>query len=86
MLGNVDDLLGAGDCIADLPSCPLDPLAAEGGDVFNSRGSPSEPRSAAVFCLGKTSGSGVNTVVGVGGPGQLRRQGTYATNGFTELD
>jgi hypothetical protein len=85
ILGTVDDFVGAGECVEGLPSCPLSPLAAEGGDVFNSRGGPSEPRSVAVFCLGRTTGAGVNTVVGVGGPGRLRRGGSYVTNGFTEL-
>ncbi len=86
ILGNVDDVIGAGDCVADVSTCPLEPLAAEGGDVFNSRGSPSEPRSVAVLCLGKTSGPGVNAVVGVGGPGRVRREGAYVTNGFSSLD
>jgi hypothetical protein len=86
MLGTVDDWVSAGDCIADLPTCPLEPLAAEGGDVFNSKGSPSSPRSVAVLCLGRTSSTAVNAVVGVGGPGRVRREGSYLTNGFTVLD
>ena len=85
ILGNVDDLVGAGECAQGLPTCPLSPLAAEGGDVFNSRGGPTEPRSVAVFCLGRTINAGVNTIIGVGGPGRLRRTGSYVTNGFTEL-
>ena len=85
-LGTVDDVIGAGECVQDLPSCPLEPLAAEGGDVLNSRGGPADPRSVAVFCLGRTASPGVNTVVGVGGPGRVRRAGSYVTNGFTNLD
>jgi hypothetical protein len=85
VLGNVDDIVGGGICVEDVRTCPLDPIEAEGGDVFNGRGDPARPFSVATFCLGRTNNPGVNTIVGVGGPGRLRRAGTYVTNGFATL-
>jgi hypothetical protein len=85
VLGTTDDLVGAGVCVEKPGVCPLDPIEAEGGDVWNGRGGPSQPLSVATFCLGRTNAPAVNTVVGVGGPGRLRRAGRYATNGFSGL-
>lgn len=85
ILGNVDDLIGAGACVEDVTICNLDPVGAEGGDTINGRGGPSAPLSVAAFCLGRTSSPSVDTVVGVGGPGRLRKGGMYTTNGFATL-
>jgi hypothetical protein len=85
VIGTADDIDGAGLCIEDARVCPLDSIQAEGGDIFNGKGGPTTPLSAAAFCLGKTANPGLNAIVGVGGPGRLRRAGTYITNGFFEL-
>ena len=85
VLGTIDDILDAGVCVEDGRACPLDPVVVEGGDIFNARGAPATPLSVAAFCLGRTNNPGVNAIVGVGGPGKLRRAGTYVTNGFAAL-
>ncbi|HET9063327.1 MAG TPA: hypothetical protein VFO62_08570, partial [Candidatus Binatia bacterium] len=85
VMGSADDIPGGGVCVEDTRTCPLDPVEAEGGDTFNGRGSPDHPYSVATFCLGRTNNPGVNSIVGVGGPGRLRRAGTYVTNGFAAL-
>ena len=85
ILGTADDMPGAGICIPDLPTCMPSPVEAEGGDTLNGTGSPNEPNSVSVFCIGRTNSAGVDTVVGLGGPGRLRRRGTHLTNGFTSL-
>jgi hypothetical protein len=85
ILGTSDDLVGAGICVPDLPTCIPNPVEAEGGDTLNGKGSPNEPNSASVFCIGRTGSVGVDTVVGLGGPGRLRRKGVHVTNGFASL-
>jgi hypothetical protein len=85
VLGSVDDIAGGGVCVEDTRTCTLDPVEAEGGDIFNGRGNPDHPYSVATFCLGRTNNPGVNSIVGIGGPGRLRRAGTYVTNGFAAL-
>jgi hypothetical protein len=84
-MGTADDIAGAGICVEDARVCPLDPIEAEGGDMFNGKGGPTSPLSVSAFCLGRTNNSGLNAIVGVGGPGRLRRAGTYVTNGFATL-
>jgi hypothetical protein len=85
VMGTADDIAGAGTCVEDARPCPLDSVEAEGGDLLNGRGGPASPLSVATFCLGRTNNPGVNAIVGVGGPGRLRRAGTYVTNGFSAL-
>ena len=85
VMGTTDDIVGAGVCVEDATACPLPTVEAEGGDVFNGKGDASSPLSAAAFCLGKSNSAALNGVVGVGGPGRLRRAGRYVTNGFSAL-
>jgi hypothetical protein len=85
ILGTLDDIVGAGICVPDLPTCLPNPIEAEGGDTLNGKGSPNEPTSASVFCIGRTNSIGVDTVVGLGGPGRVRRSGIHVTSGFTSL-
>jgi hypothetical protein len=85
VMGTVDDIAGGGICVEGERACPLDPVEAEGGDLFNQKGGPSSPLSVATVCLGRTNNPGANAIVGVGGPGRLRRAGSYVTNGFAAL-
>jgi len=85
VLGTSDDIVGAGICVADLPTCLPDPIRAEGGDIFNAAGSPNQPLSVSVFCIGRTNSIGINSVLGVGGPGRIRRQGTHVSSVFKSL-
>jgi hypothetical protein len=85
MLGTFDDLPGAGVCVGDNRNCFLDPIEAEGGDIFNGQGDPTNAKSVAVYCIGKTSSTAINSSAGLGGAGRLRQRGVNVTSGYTSL-
>ncbi len=79
-LGTSDDNPGAGICIADATNCFANDLLAEGGDIFNGLGDPTNTKTVSTYCIAGTSNSAVNNTAGLGGPGRLRQFGVNLTN------
>jgi hypothetical protein len=80
LLGNNDDIPGAGTCVPDIKNCVVNDFAATGGDTGNGNGDPTNVRSVSTYCIGATSNSTVNSTAGLGGPGRLRQQGLNVVN------
>jgi hypothetical protein len=85
IFGDFDDLPGAGICIADNRNCFLDPIAGEGGDIFNGEGDPANVKAVAVYCIAPTNSTAINASAGLGGAGRLRQNGVNVSSGFTSL-
>jgi len=79
-LGTEDDLVGAGPCVSVERGCNLDPIAIEGGDVFNGLGDNTNYLRTSIWCFGKTLNAGVNATSGFGGPGTIRERGVNVLN------
>ncbi|HYC55085.1 MAG TPA: hypothetical protein VEL28_09120 [Candidatus Binatia bacterium] len=84
VLGTNDDNPGAGVCIVDVSNCFVNDGAAEGGDIFNGRGDPTNVRSVTTFCIPASSSDSVNATAGLPGPGRLRQPSRVVPN-FTTL-
>jgi len=79
-IGTQDDLEGAGSCVAQDRGCNLDPIAIEGGDIFNGRGDNTNYLRASIWCFTKTLNAGINATSGFGGPGVIRERGLNVLN------
>lgn len=82
--GNSDDVPGAGVCAAQPRRCFINDGAAEGGDIFNGRGDPTEGVGVVVYCVPQSIASSVNVTGGLPGPGRLRQPGNVEVN-YTSL-
>ncbi|MBI5506891.1 MAG: hypothetical protein HY899_19055 [Deltaproteobacteria bacterium] len=80
VVGNEDDYVGAGTCVATVRGCFVDSGHAEGGDTLNGQGGPTQTKSVAVFCIAASSSSAVNSTAGMPGPGRLREHGVLVPN------
>ncbi len=80
ILGNTDDIPGAGVCESRPQDCFVNNGAAEGGDTLNGGGSPSEVNLNAAFCTPKNGNSAIDGVSGFGGPSRIRREGAAFVN------
>jgi hypothetical protein len=80
ILGNANDIPGAGTCIADTRNCFIYPIFGEGGDTIKGGGDATYPKSAATYCIAPTANSAINSTAGLGGPGRLRQQGENVPN------
>lgn len=78
IVGNVNDFVGAGYCIADVKKCFYNGGAAEGG------GTPTHNDVNATYCIAATANSSVNATAGLPGPGRIRQPVTVLPN-FTTL-
>jgi len=79
-IGTEDDFVGAGPCIARDRGCNLNPIAIEGGDIFNGLGDNTNYLRSSIWCFGKTLNAGVNATSGFGGPGTIRERGVNVLN------
>ncbi|HEY2776084.1 MAG TPA: hypothetical protein VGK20_18735 [Candidatus Binatia bacterium] len=84
IVGNSNDYVGAGDCIADTLSCFINNGAAEGGSTLNGKGDATDSLSVATFCIPATSSNTVNPTAGLPGPGRIRQPSMVVPN-FTSL-
>lgn len=84
IIGDADDQPGAGICFGDARNCFVNDAAAEGGDMLNGNGDPTNVRSAAAYCIPATSNAAINSTAGLGGPGRRREQGVNVPS-FTTL-
>lgn len=85
VLGDFDDVPGAGTCIGDNRSCHLDPITGEGGDTLNGQGDPINSKTVSIYCIAATNSTAINTSAGLGGAGRLRQKGVNVTSGYTSL-
>jgi len=76
-IGDGNDLVGAGTCIADARSCFLDPIVGVGNP------DPNVLDAANIWCFGQTTNVGVNSASGFGGPGRSLHRGVVVYNGAT---
>jgi hypothetical protein len=79
VLGNNDDLTGAGTCVAGTRECFLDPIVANG-----SATTLSAHDSVALFCFDATLFAGIDGASGFGGPGRVEVRGVNVPN-FTAI-
>jgi hypothetical protein len=80
-----DNYLGAGNCIADVRNCFVNGGLAQGGDIYNGKGDPTNIYSVSAYCIGHLVLSpSVNATSGLPGPGRIR-QPALAVPNFTEL-
>ncbi|MBI5506431.1 MAG: hypothetical protein HY899_16685 [Deltaproteobacteria bacterium] len=84
IVGNEDDYVGAGICVATVRACFVNNGAAEGGDTLNGQGDATNTKSVTVFCIPASSSSSVNATAGLPGPARLRQAGGVVPN-FTPL-
>jgi hypothetical protein len=70
--GNIG-IVGGNCTLSERRECFLNPITATG--VMNAN----TPLGVAVFCIGKTSNSGINTVAGLPGPGRVINQASART-------
>ncbi|RMD84108.1 MAG: hypothetical protein D6815_04910, partial [Candidatus Dadabacteria bacterium] len=88
IIGDADDIEGAGLCIADPKrNCFLDPIEAFGEHV----GTPGfDPRTddghGTIWCYGSTASPAINNSGGFGGPGRVLIRGSVVTNGSPRVD
>lgn len=66
VLGDADDIPGAGICTEEPKACFQYPVAATGTPDGTN------PSTVSAYCIGSTSSSAVNGSAGLGGPGRLR--------------
>lgn len=84
ILGNDDDFIGAGNCIADVRNCFVNDGYSEGGDTLNGRGDPTNNFSNATYCIPASTSDSVNATSGLPGPGRIRQPVLVVPN-FTTL-
>ena len=77
VLGDADDIPGAGTCTEEPKACFQYPVAATGTPDGTN------PSTVAAYCIGSTSSSAVNGSAGLGGPGRLRTDQTIQCNTTT---
>ncbi|HIL14336.1 MAG TPA: hypothetical protein EYG16_11765 [Deltaproteobacteria bacterium] len=77
VLGDADDIPGAGTCIEEPKACFQYPVAATGTPDGTT------PSTVAAYCIGSTSSSAVNGSAGLGGPGRLRTDQVIQCNTLT---
>jgi hypothetical protein len=80
VLGTADDFVGAGPCVGKPRGCNLDPIAVEGGDVFNGLGDNTNYLRTSIWCFTRTLNAGINSASGFGGPGVIRERGVNVVN------
>jgi hypothetical protein len=80
ILGNGDDRVGGGLCVAKERGCNLNPIVVEGGDTLNGLATPTNYLRTSIWCFGSTINSGVNATSGFGGPGVIRERGVNVVN------
>jgi hypothetical protein len=85
ILGDGDDLVGAGHCELLDRSCYLEPLDAVGGSTVNGQADPENDYTVGLFCYTATTNGGVNGTSGFPGPGRVRQHGVNITNGFSAI-
>jgi hypothetical protein len=66
VLGDADDIPGAGTCSVEPKACFQYPVAATGVP------DGTDPSTVAAYCIGSTSSGAINGSAGLGGPGRLR--------------
>ena len=74
------EVVGAGACIAKDRGCNLNPIAIEGGDIFNGLGNNTNYLRSSIWCFGRTLNAGINGTSGFGGPGTIRERGVNVIN------
>ena len=84
VLGNSNDNIGAGYCVADITQCFLNNGAAEGGSTVNGKADATDTLSVAAFCIPASTNSAVNTTAGLPGPGRIRQRAHVVPN-YTQL-
>jgi len=77
VLGDADDIPGAGTCTEEPKACFQYPVAATGTPDGTT------PSSVSAYCIGSTSSSAVNGSAGLGGPGRLRTDQVIQCNTLT---
>jgi hypothetical protein len=80
VLGNEDDIPGAGTCDGRPLDCYVNNGYAEGGDTTNGKGSASDVKLVAAFCTPPNSNPSIDSVSGFGGPSRIRRGGSAFVN------
>jgi hypothetical protein len=74
-IGDGNDLVGAGICVAEPRGCFLDPIVGTGNP------DPNVLDAVNMWCFGATTNAGVNTGAGFGGPGRTLHRGVTVYNG-----
>ncbi len=87
IIGDDNDITGAGLCIADNKNnCFLDPIVAKGETLGDPGFDPTvDDIHGVIWCYGSTQSPAINAGGGFGGPGRVIQHGVNATNGFTSL-
>ncbi|HYC00725.1 MAG TPA: hypothetical protein VEC57_16450 [Candidatus Limnocylindrales bacterium] len=80
VLGNDDDIVGAGFCERRPLDCYVNNGAAEGWDTLNGGGDASQVKLVSTFCTPPASNPAVNSISGFGGPSRTRRVGQGYVN------
>lgn len=83
VLGDANDNIGAGYCIADIKKCFVNDGEATGGTTANGY-SPTNTRSVAAYCIPASTNGAVNSTSGLPGPGRIRQDAVSITN-YTSL-
>ncbi|MFP6626839.1 MAG: hypothetical protein VCA74_07290 [Deltaproteobacteria bacterium] len=84
ILGNWDDLFGAGACIADERSCFSAQIPGTGGTTLNGKGDATNVFQNNLTCYTSTNNAPTNNVTGLGGPARNHKHATRIPN-FTSL-
>jgi len=85
ILGDADDIPGAGICATRPLNCTLNAAFAEGGDTLNGKGSSDLSYSVTAYCIEANVSPAANIGAGLGGPGRLRVYTANLTNGMSVL-
>jgi hypothetical protein len=80
VVGNSDDIVGAGPCIAKDRGCNLDPIVIEGGDTLNGNGDNTNYLRSSIWCFSATTNPAINSTSGFPGPGTIRERGVGVIN------